>query len=267
MLVRFTNLGFLPLGLIQILALSPHKIFNEVEEASNTLIYTHRLQINRPVHIPCFKPEDAPTNQTSTIFWSHRGFKIDKDSPFISARWDNLGTLMIYHVLPRKLYLWCHFRTNSNSHIFIHHLEFVASPFIQVVYAVEINATLTSENEKILDGFYFTQMGNCIIHSESGGTVLTDDIPGVDLGKSVVQKTAILEATRATCESRLDCIGVSLDFFECFIHTGRYQSVYSIDFSTIHSAEMGIFLEVNATEIDGQINQVWFISFETYEEF
>ncbi|KAM7542774.1 hypothetical protein Aperf_G00000016807 [Anoplocephala perfoliata] len=201
------------------------------------------------------EPEDAPTNQTSTIFWSHRGFKIDKDSPFILARWDNLGTLMIYQILPRKLYLWCHIQSSSNSHIFIHHLEFVASPFIQVVYAVEMNVTFTTEVEKLMDDFYFSQMSNCIIHSESGGTVLADDIPGVDLRKAVVQKTAILEAVRATCESHLDCIGVSLDFFECYINTGRDQSIYSIDFSTIHSAEMGIFLEMNVTDFGRQVNQ------------
>nr|CDS30297.1 hypothetical protein HmN_000271500 [Hymenolepis microstoma] len=252
-LLAFSVLFALQLALT--FAWSPHVMFKGVEKASNHTTYTHRLLINQPAYIPCFKPEDSRGNQSSTIYWSHRGFKLDRDGPFISARWDLNGTLIIYYVLPRKIYLWCHYQTDSASQVFIHHLEFIASPLVQVVYAVEMNANFTAETEKMLDDFYVRQMRNCIIQSDESGIVVPEGIYGIDFEKAAVQKTAVLEAIRSTCESQLDCTGVSLDFFSCFINSGRGTGFYSIDFSTMHNVEMGIFIETNFTDFVEQINQ------------
>ncbi|VDL59658.1 unnamed protein product [Hymenolepis diminuta] len=243
------------LKIVQAFAWSPHKVFNKIEKISNYTTYTHRLLINYPAHIPCFESKDAPGGQASTIFWSHREFKIDKDSPFISANWDINGTLMIHHILLRKLYLWCHYQTDSARQIFVHHLEFVGSPFVQAIFAVEMNVNITEESEKVLDDFYVRQMRNCIVQSDESGTVIPEAIRGIDFEKPVIQKTAILEAVQKTCETQLDCIGVSLDFFSCYIHAGRAIGVYSIDFSTMHNVEMGMFIETNATDFGEQINQ------------
>ncbi|VDO00699.1 unnamed protein product [Rodentolepis nana] len=243
------------LNLAQAFAWNPHEIFRGVQQLSNHTTYTHRLLINQPAYIPCFKSTDSLGNQSSTIYWSHRGFRLDRDSSFISALWDLNGTLMIYHVLPRKIYLWCHYQTDSVSKIFIHHLEFVSSPFVQVIYAVEMNANFTAETEKILDDFYVRQMKNCIIQSDESGIVVLEGIYGIEFEKDAVQKTAVLEAIRRTCETQLDCTGVSLDFFSCYINSGPGTAFYSIDFSTTHNVEMGIFIETNFTDFFEQINQ------------
>lgn len=236
-------------------AWNPHKYFTKIEIKPNYTTYTHRLLINHPAQISCFKHEGNIVNGTQ-IFWTHRGFKLDASSPFISAQWDNEGNLMINQVLPRKIYLWCHYPWKSKVHIYMHHLEFVAAPLVQAIYAVEMIANFTADKESLLDDFYVREMRNCLIQSDESGTVAPEESGGIDFHLPVIQKTAIIEAVEKICASRYDCISLSLDFFSCSVNTRADTSFYSIDFSTMHNLEMGTFLKKKNVDMNVQINQV-----------
>ncbi|VDM19565.1 unnamed protein product [Hydatigera taeniaeformis] len=242
-----------------IVAWSPHALFNQSFSGPNYTAYTHRLLVNRPAEIPCFRPIDCPITgptQTYTAYWSHRGFNLTTTgSPFISAYWDIGGTLVINTILPHQINLWCHLKTDNTSRLFVHRLDFIEFPYIQTVFAVDMNATLTTNATKAFQEFILGQKTNCIVLLEGGGMSALKEVAGIDLRKAVFQKTAILEAAQEICQTEFDCIGVSLDFFQCYLHMGQKAALYSIDFSIMHSIDIGVFVNRDDFQIDSKIKQ------------
>ncbi|EUB64011.1 hypothetical protein ECG_06396 [Echinococcus granulosus] len=259
MAVRYVAFFFLFVRSIPITAWSPHTLFNQSSIETNYTTYAHRLLINRPVEIPCFKPTDGPTGgptRNFTIYWSHRGFNLTTTgSPFVSAYWDCNGILIINSVLPHQINLWCHLEADNGSRLFIHRLDFIESAYIQTIFAVDMNATLTTNATKAFQEFLFSQKSNCVVQLQGGGISVLKEVADVDLRRAVFQKKAVLDAAQDVCEAAVDCTGVSLDFFQCYIHMGQKTALYSIDFSIMHTVDVGIFVNKDDFQIDKKINQ------------
>ncbi|VDK34106.1 unnamed protein product [Taenia asiatica] len=251
------SLLFIPSSLI--IVWSPHTLFNQSFSATNYTTYAHRLLVNRPAEIPCFKPNNDPSRgltQNTTIYWSHRGYNLTTTgSPFISAYWDVSGTLVINTILPHQINLWCHLKAGNTTLLFVHRLDFVESPYIQTIFAVDMNATLTTNATKAFQAFLFSQRTNCIVQLQGGGISVLKEVADIDLKKAVFQRRVVLEAAQDACESAIDCTGVSLDFFQCYVHMGQKIALYSIDFSIMHYVDVGAFVNKDDFQINRQIEQ------------
>ncbi|VDD79331.1 unnamed protein product [Mesocestoides corti] len=238
---------------------SPHNLFTWSSDKSSHVTYTHRLLINRPVQIPCFKSTDTPPDHShlnSTIYWSHRGFKLTAtESPFLSAYWDDLGTLIISCILPRQINLWCHYRGPNVSSLFVHRIDFTEATFTQTIFAVDINASLTTNLSKAYQEFLYSQKSNCGVQLQGGGLAVLKGAPNIDLTRAVYQKRVVLEAALDACEAGFDCLGVSLDFFECWVNMVRKTALYSIDFSIMHTVDVGVFVNDDGFALDTQIQK------------
>ena len=237
---------------------SPHTLFNSTLRKSKYTTYEHRLLVNRPVQIPCFKPTNTSNNAENVkIYWSHRGFNLTLyDSPFISAYWDREGTLIINSVMARQINLWCHVESDAGSHLYVHRLDFVEAAYMQTVFAVDMNATLVTNSTKAFHEFLFSQQSNCIVRLQGGGISVLKDTPGIDLDKAVFQKIIVLETAQKICDERIDCIGVTLDYFHCLVEMDQKTAIYSVDFSIIHTVDFGIFVTSDDFTLDQQIKQV-----------
>lgn len=119
-----------------------------------------------------------------------------------------------------------------------------------------MNASLTTNATKAFQEFLLSQKTNCIVRLQGGGISVLKEVAGIDLRKAVFQKRAVLEAAQDACESAIDCAGVSLDFFQCYVHMGQKVALYSIDFSVMHTIDVGVFVNSDDFQIDRKMEQV-----------
>ena len=222
-----------------------HRLFVWTSTQNGHIIYTHRLLINRRAQLPCFREGDAEFSDTASVRWTHRGFNITSShSPFVSADWDAHGNLMIHSILPRQINLWCH----NIDKLFVHRLEFSEAAFTQTIFAVDMRAQIITNLSKSYQEFLYSQTSNCRVQVTGGGLGVLKDAAGVDLTKDVFQKKIVMETVEHICEDNLDCIGFSLDFFECSVSMVDNTAYYSLDFSILHS--MNDLVENSSTGVN-----------------
>ncbi len=217
-----------------------HSLFISNLKQYGHITYTHKLLLNRPAQIACFLMNDSSTTAQSVFYWTHRGLNISQaTSPFIAAEWGTDGTIIISSILPRQISLWCQHNSTATSELFIHRINFVETAYTQTVFSVDMSAIFTTDNSKAFQEFLFSQQSNCRVQLKGGGLGVLRGASGVNLSRAVPQKAIVMDAVWEVCQKSYDCVGVSLDFFDCSVSMAEKNAAYSLDFSTMHFSYAG----------------------------
>ncbi|KAL7058561.1 hypothetical protein AAHC03_013748 [Spirometra sp. Aus1] len=223
---------------------SLHKLFHDFKNFSTTYFYQHTFAIGRPVKLPCFSKDHGPTADIQAYNWTYQGYVISDTSAFISAHLDSNGDLLISQIMARKLTIWCTVRFGKlddpkplKSQNFAHRIDFYDPTFRQTVVAIDVGANISQSDRRKFAEFAVSQQLNCLVkYSEESSPQSGEET------EVAIQKKLMLKAVRDACSKSVDCIGVSLDFFQCSLDTIQLRALYSFDLSLLLTNDFGPLL-------------------------
>ncbi|BHF69790.1 hypothetical protein SprV_0301283700 [Sparganum proliferum] len=233
-------------------------------------VETRWLQLPDDVHLTALAVLDrarrstdhGPAADIQAYNWTYQGYVISDTSPFISAHLDSNGDLLISQIMARKLTIWCTVRFGKlddpkplKSQNFAHRIDFYDPTFRQTLVAIDVGVNISQSDRRKFAEFALSQQFNCLVKysEEAGGSSQRGEETEV-----AIQKKLMLKAVRDACSKSIDCIGVSLDFFQCSLDTIQLRALYSFDLSLLLTNDFGPLLaaENNVSSVHEQNQQL-----------